>query len=88
MNKTVHKYLSEIGRRGGLKSRRKLDGDTARNMVWVREARRAFKRFKTACFWSYDPHYVVTIDDLDWVAEQLMKHGGRDAWEIGVSLCP
>lgn len=88
MNKSVHKYLAEIGRRGGTKSRRRLASETARNMVRVREARRAFKRFKAACFWSCDPDYLVTIHDLDWVAEQLMKHGGREAWNIGANLCP
>ncbi len=88
MNKSVQKYMAQIGKRGGMKSRRRLGSETARNMVRVREARRAFKRFRTACFWSCDPQYLVTIDDLGWVAEQLMKHGGREAWEIGARLCP
>lgn len=88
MKKSVQRYLSEIGKRGGMKSRRRLGSEMARNMVRVREARRAFRRFRTACFWSADPQYLVTIDDIGWVAEQLMKHGGRDAWEIGARLCP
>ncbi len=57
-------------------------------MVRVREARRAFKRFKAACFWSCDPEYLVTIQDLDWVAEQLMKHGGHEAWDIAARIRP
>jgi hypothetical protein len=24
---------------------------------------------------------------VGWVAEQLMKHGNREAWEAGVKLC-
>lgn len=83
----VHRYLSTIGKRGGKKSRRVLPPETARDMVRVREARRAFRRFKSQCFWSYDPDYVVTIRDAAWVAEQLMKHGGRQAWEAGARLC-
>jgi hypothetical protein len=56
-------------------------------MVRVREARRAFRRFHTECFWSYDPQYVVTTDDVAWVAEQLMSRGGRSAWLAGAKLC-
>ena len=37
-------YLAEIGRRGGIASRRVLDPETARRMVATREARRAAKR--------------------------------------------
>ncbi len=87
MDSAVHKYLSRIGSRGGKRSRRRLDPDDARDMVRVREARRAFRRFRTRCFWSYSPSLVVALKDVDWVAEQLMKHGGRDAWEIGAKLC-
>jgi len=84
---SVRRYLAEIGRRGGLKSRRALDPITARDMVRVREARRAYRRFHAACFWSYRPDLVVAQADVAWVAEQLMKHGNRDAWRIGARLC-
>lgn len=84
----VREYLAAIGRRGGLKSRRALDPETARRMVAVREARRAFRRFHAACFWSYRPDLVIGLEDVKWVAEQLMKHGNREAWRIGRSLCP
>ena len=80
-------YLSRIGRRGGLKSRRRLEPDTARDMVRLREARRAFRRFHTQCFWSSDPEYRITSRDVPWVAEQLMKFGGRAGWELGARLC-
>lgn len=87
MKSGVRKYLSAIGRRGGRKSRRKLDPKTARTMVLVREARKAYRRFHTQCFWSFDPDYRVTARDVVWVGEQLMRHGGREAWEIGARLC-
>jgi hypothetical protein len=83
----IRKYLSEIGARGGRKSRRKLDADTARLMVRVREARRAYRRFRTECFWSYKPNLQIGAEDIPWVAEQLMKHGNREAWQLGVRLC-
>jgi hypothetical protein len=83
----VSRYLSEIGARGGRKSRRTLDSETARNMVRVREARRAFRRFRASCFWSYRADLVIGAQDVAWVAEQLMKHGNREAWYAGVKLC-
>src|SRR5688500_11697458 len=41
---SLHKYLAEIGRRGGIRSRRVLEPDAARRMVAIREARRAARR--------------------------------------------
>ena len=41
---SLRKYFTEIGRRGGIKSRRVLKPETARRMVAIREARRAAQR--------------------------------------------
>ena len=41
---TVREYLADIGRRGGIKSRRVLEPAAARRMVAIREARRAARR--------------------------------------------
>ncbi len=87
MERKVKAYLAEIGRRGGRKSRRVLDPKTARAMVRVREARRMFQRFHAECFWSFDPDYRIGLSDIAWVAEQLRKHGGREAWEAAGKLC-
>ena len=83
----VRAYLSKIGKRGGRRSRRTLSSEDARQMVKVREARRAFKRFRTRCFWSYDPDSRITKSDISWVAEQLMKNGNAEAWRIAEYLC-
>ena len=83
----LSRYLAQIGSRGGRKSRRTLDADTARAMVRVREARRAFRRFRSTCFWSYRTDLVIGTADVPWVAEQLMKHGNREAWRVGARLC-
>ena len=88
MEQSTRNYLAEIGRKGGRASRRKLDADTARAMVRVREARKAFKRYRAACFWSFDPELEIGGADVEWVARTLMKHGNRDAWEVGRRLCP
>jgi hypothetical protein len=47
--KNVHEYLAEIGRRGGLSSRRELTKSHARQMVAIREAKRA--ALKTGKSW-------------------------------------
>ena len=87
MNPEIRNYLSQIGRRGGLKSRRRLDPAAARDMVRLRMARRAFRRFHTQCFWFSDPAYRVTLRDVPWVADQLMRFGGRAGWDVGSRLC-
>jgi len=81
------KYLAHIGRKGGKKSRRQLSPAAARKMVQVREAKRAFKKYHSQCFWSYDPSYLITSKDIEWVAKQLMKNGNRKLWLIGAKLC-
>lgn len=83
----ISEYLAQIGARGGRRSRRVLDPDTARTMVRVREARRAYRRFRSTCFWSHRPDLVIGADDIPWVAEQLMKNGNREAWRVGAKLC-
>lgn len=88
LSQALSQYLSEIGRRGGMKSRRTLDPDTAKRMVRIREARRLFKKYHARCFWSYDRNYRIEAKDLPWVAHQLMKHGDRTLWLIGRKLCP
>ena len=88
MDNSVKSYLSRIGRRGGQKSRRTLDSKTAKAMVAVREAKKAYRRYYARCFWSYDPQLQITTADLSWVAEQLMKHGDRNAWELAAKICP
>jgi hypothetical protein len=83
----IRRYLATIGRRGGLKSRRALAPETARAMVSVREARRAFRRFHASCFWSYRKDLKISQADVPWVAEQLMKNGNREAWRVAARLC-
>jgi hypothetical protein len=84
---SVREYMSAIGRKGGRRSKRVLTQEQSRAMLKVREARRAFKRFKALCFWSYDPQIIITSVDVNWVAEMLMKHGDRKAWEVAIKLC-
>ena len=87
MDSAVRRYLVEIGRRGGMKSRRRLPSETARDMVRLRQARKAFARFRTSCFWSYDPDRRIEFSDIPWIAEELRKKGGRSEWEVASRLC-
>ncbi len=87
MNSEVRRYLAEIGRRGGRRSRRTLDPETARAMVRVREARRAFRKFHSRCFWSYRKDLEIGVGDVEWVAETLKKNGDMRAWRIAGRLC-
>ena len=80
-------YLSRIGRKGGRKSRRRLSADQARQMVRLREAQRAYKKYHARCFWSYDPECKIGPEDIGWVSEQLMKNGDRELWLCGAKLC-
>jgi hypothetical protein len=87
MDRTLRDYLAEIGRRGGRASRRSLSPDVAREMVRVREVRRAYRRFYHQCFWSYAPDLTLSAADVPWVVEQLRKCGGRAAWKAAGRLC-
>jgi hypothetical protein len=87
MEDAVKKYLSTIGRQGGVRSRRRLSVQEARSMVKIREARRAYAKFHAQCFWSYAPDLKIGSADVPWVASQLMKHGGRAAWLTAAKLC-
>lgn len=87
MKPAIKKYLSQIGRKGGQKSRRELSSQAAKNMVKTREAKRAFRNFYTQCFWSFDESYIVQATDISWVAQQLRKHGNHKAWKVAQLLC-
>ena len=84
---TVTKYLSSIGRKGGKKSRRILSGEDARKMVRVREARRAFRRFHSQCFWYLRPDMRVTLADVPEIARGLRQNGGRRGFLLAAKLC-
>ena len=87
MDDSIRRYMAEVGRRGGRKSRRTLDPETARAMVRVREARRAYREFHATCFWSYRKDLEIGLADVEWVAETLKKNGNMKAWRAAGRLC-
>ena len=84
----IRDYLARIGRKGGQKSRRRLSPEGARDMVRVREARRAFQRFYAQCFWYMDENAVITLDDIPEVVRGLRLNGGRAGFLLAAKLCP
>lgn len=86
MNDAIRTYLSEIGRKGGKRSRRALSEEDARAMVRVREARRAYRRFHAMCFWSSPPDLAIGKQDVDWVVQHLRRNGNREAWDLAARL--
>lgn len=47
MNEKVREYLSELGKKGGKKSRRKLTREQSLEMLKIREAKRKLKQQQT-----------------------------------------
>lgn len=81
LSSATRRYLSAIGRKGGQRSRRRLEAGEARRMVAVREARRAFRDYHDTCFWSYSPDADIGFAQLPWVVETLKREGDRRAYE-------
>lgn len=67
MKRAVKAYLAEIGRRGGRKSRRTLDPETAREMVRAREARR------------FQAEYLARVHDLS-IVERVRRADDLFNW--------
>jgi hypothetical protein len=69
----VRRYLAKIGRRGGMRSRRVLDPQTAREMVGIRETRRAAKQAALATGARMVPGVVDTTQEAQAVQDALLR---------------
>jgi len=83
----ISAYLSRIGRKGGLKSRRRLSAEDARNMVRLREARRAFTLFYSPCFWYLREDMNIALADVPEIVRGLRQNGGRQGFLLAAKLC-
>ena len=83
---SLRAYLARIGRKGGSKSRRTLSPADARDMVRVREARRAFREFHAQCFWYLRPDLQVSLDDVPEIVRGLRRNGGRKGFLVAARL--
>ena len=87
MANQISVYLADIGRRGGKKSRRHLSSEQARDMVRVREARRAFRRFHAQCFWYMPADLEASLADIPEIVRGLRQNGGRHGFILADKLC-
>jgi hypothetical protein len=69
MDDSVRRYLAEIGRRGGMRSRRALTPEQARAMVATREATRAAREFE---------HSAIGAPASDIPGADIVRAGLRD----------
>jgi hypothetical protein len=83
----VNEYRRRIGRNGGLKSRRHLSSSGARNMVRLREARRACRKFHAQCFWYLREDMKSTREDIPEIVRGLRNNGGRQGYFLAEKLC-
>ena len=83
----VSEYLAAIGRKGGKKSRRSLSPLQARNMVRVREAQKAFRKYYAQCFWYMPAEMKVTLADVPEIVKGLRQNGGRRGYLLAAKLC-
>ena len=83
----LKEHLARIGRKGGARSRRTLSPADARDMVRVREARRAFRDFYAQCFWYLRPDMQVTLRDVPEMVRGLRQNGGRKGFLVAARLC-
>jgi hypothetical protein len=87
-NAAIRAYLSSIGRRGGRKSRRMLTPEQARDMVRIREAKRAFRLYYAQCFWYMEPEIKITKAELAFIARGLRTYGGHEGYRLADTICP
>jgi len=83
----INSYLSEIGRKGGEKSRRILDSEDAKNMVRIREAKRAFKKYYAQCFWFMREDLEINLENISEIINGLRQNGGRQGFLLAAKLC-
>lgn len=70
-----------------MRSRRRLSSEEAKNMVRLREARRAFRRFHSQCFWYMRENMNITLADVPEIARGLRQNGGRQGFLLAARLC-
>lgn len=83
----ISQHLAKIGQSGGVRSRRNLSSEAARDMVRIREARRLFRLFYAQCFWYMKPDMRITLTDIPEIARGLRKNGGREGYLLARKLC-
>lgn len=50
-------------------------------------ARAALATYRTTCFWSLSPDFIVTQETLPIIIAGLRRHGDRKAFQLAAQLC-
>jgi hypothetical protein len=50
-------------------------------------AQRAYREFRSQCFWSYRSDLVITEGEIPFVIRGLRKYGGHKGYKIVAKLC-
>ena len=50
-------------------------------------ASRVFKEWFARCFWSWDPHVIISKDNLPQLIRDLRLNGGHEGYRIAARLC-
>ena len=85
-SQTISNYFASIGRKGGSCSRRTLSPEQAKDMVRIREARRAYKKYHTQCFWYMPEGADIKKSDIPEIVRGLKKNGGRQGFLLAAKL--
>lgn len=81
MKPRLQAHLRTLGSQGGKKSRRTLDPATARKMVALREARKAYREHRHEYFWYCRDDLLIRDEHVPFVVRGLMNEGNRAAFE-------
>lgn len=46
-----------------------------------------YQKYHTRCFWSYRKEHELSLSDMDWVKQKLLKYGGRTVLLDYQKLC-
>lgn len=85
--KAISEYFAGIGKKGGARSRRALSSKDAKEMVRIRETRRAYRKYHAQCFWYMPPDMEVKPSDIPEIIRGLQKYGGRQGFLLAAKLC-
>jgi hypothetical protein len=53
----------------------------------IKTAKEALAAYRTSCFWSLSPDFIVTAETIPIIINGLRRHGDRKAFQLAAQLC-
>jgi hypothetical protein len=50
-------------------------------------AQRAYREFRSRCFWSYRPDLRITEAEIPFIIRELRRNGGHAGYKVAAQLC-